>query len=74
MRDVRRRCGARLWGAAQDIVQAENWSEIFVVDDWEEAQRAETRLTLADLQTIRRAQALQADESPPIWRLWVSRV
>ncbi len=74
VRDVRRRCGARLWGAAQDIVQAENWSEMFVVDDWEEAQRAESRLTLADLQAIRRAQALHVDESPPVWRLWVSRI
>lgn len=72
--DVRRRCGARLWSAAQDIVEAENWAEIYVVDDWEEAQRAEARLTLADLETIRRAQSLQAGDAPPVWRLWLSRV
>ncbi len=72
MRRLRRRDGALSWGLYEDAAQPGVIVESFVVESWLEHLRQHERVTQADRDVQRTAQAFHIGAIPPLVRHWIA--
>ena len=63
--EIKRRDGAFYWNLFRDTADKGRFVETFIVDSWAEHERQHGRLTKADREVEKRAQAFHVGASPP---------